>query len=153
VNIAAPTVNTPTMTIRITAQCQQGTLKFSSSAAPGQIVQYRVSGTTAWLNLGSVNNDGTLITSTLDRTQTYDFQAVVKQSLPGAANGITKGWFGVKLNATGNSISTVGSGNSTTGNGPGQSLGSLTSATVSFSPDNKSGTMEVFYQVNPINCQ
>jgi hypothetical protein len=147
VNIPAPSVATPTMTIDITAVCPlTGTAlnQVSSKAPPGTIVQFKQTGTSTWSNLGSVNNNGQLITSTLDITKSYDFQVFVANAGPNFLNGITKGWTGITLVA----------GAITTGqNGTGANQGTIKTSSVTFAPDNKSGNINIVYTVNGGWCK
>jgi hypothetical protein len=76
VNIPQPNVDQPNLTLTITGVCSTGsTPKYGSNAPQGTVVQFRNTGTTPWLVLGSVDNTGSLTTNLLNKNNTYDFQA------------------------------------------------------------------------------
>jgi|GEM_PF-3941331 len=148
VNFTAPTVDNPMMTIDITAVCPTaGTAiaaPLSTKAPSGTIIQYKESGVGAFTDLGTVNNLGQVITNKLFKSKSYDFQVFIAQAGTNFPNGITKGWTGVTLTATG----------VTTGqNGTGANQGTITSQSVAFAPDNKSGTIGITYTVNSGWCK
>jgi hypothetical protein len=73
INFPQPTTTAPLLTVDITGKCQSGTLKFSSKAPQGIIVYYKETASATYLPLGSVTDQGKLVTSLLDKTKTYDF--------------------------------------------------------------------------------